>query len=274
MNKSYPTQLFRFNAEPRTEMMTLQAAIDTLRADQADTLLMDVVPPAEIDAWWQDDGFASSPFTKNAHHAGTVATAVTMGQFQREIGPNLVIKAAEYFTVAARINDDLRRSRFVRLFTDGLGASALTMESGYPFEFLMATRRIYDPHDQPFNFAPHCDDIRFGRDAENWPMRKHYADQLSVFLTAQVADNNAGFVMWDYRPASRPELDLMHADYARTGTMGVLDGVASFVVRPQPGQLTLFQCKKLHAIERCSSQRRTMGLFLLDDGPKGWRFFD
>jgi hypothetical protein len=273
MEMQYATKLFNFNADVRHTTMTLEAAVEAIKSDEAEVLILDVVPPDEVHEWWDDDGFVSSPFTKNSHHAGIVSTGITMGQLQRETKERLVVKSGEYFSTACRINDDLRRTRFVKLFSDTLDAKPLTMDGVYPYEFLIATRRIYDPFDKPFNFAPHCDDITYGRDAENWPMRVQYPQQISLFLTAQTAANDAGMVMWDYKPDSRAVLDKMHTEYTETGAIAELERSAHFVVRPQPGQLTIFQCKYMHGIERCTSQRRTMGMFLLDH-KDGWRFYD
>jgi hypothetical protein len=65
----------------------------------------------------------------------------------------------------------------------------------------------------------------------------------------------------------------MHAEYRETGAIAALERAAKIMLKPQPGQLTLFQSKNLHAIERCTSTRRTMGLFLIHQ-EDGWRMFD
>lgn len=273
MDQQYPAQLIRFNADVRRQTLSLKAVIDAIKADEAEAAVLDITTAEEAYAWYDDEGFTSSPFTRNAHHSGTVATAVTMGQLQREQKERLVAKAGEYFSIAAKINDDLRRTRYVQLFMQALGARPLTMDGLYPYEFLMATRRIYDPHDEPFNFAPHCDDITYGRDPDNWPMREQYPRQLGTFMVTQSADNDAGFVMWDCQPASRGELDRMHAEYRETGGIAQLERVARFVLRPKAGQLAIFKSKNIHAIERCSSRRLTVGMFLVEQ-KDGWRFFD
>ncbi|WP_175758008.1 hypothetical protein [Burkholderia ambifaria] len=273
MQHTYPAQLMRFGSAARAERMTIAAAVQALDADEADAIVMDIVPDGERDAWWDDEGFSSSPFTKNAHHAGIVATSVTLGQLQREQGDKLVSKAAEYFGIACRVNDGLRTTRFVRLFSDALDARPLTIGHDYEVEFLLATRRVYEPFEAPFNFAPHCDDVSYGRDTANWPLKQSFPRQLGGFLTIQGADNDAGMVMWDNRPESRAALDEMHAEYRETGAIAALERAAKIMLKPQPGQLTLFQSKNLHAIERCTSTRRTMGLFLIHQ-EGGWRMFD
>ncbi|MBA2675461.1 hypothetical protein [Ramlibacter sp.] len=273
MEPLYTTRLIRFNEEPQSASLSLKAAIQALKTDEATAALLDITSPEDAPSWYDDDGFTSSPFTRNAHHSGTVATAVTMGQLQREQKERLVAKAGEYFSVAARINDDLRRTKYVRLFSEALDARPLTMDGLYPYEFLMATRRMYDPHDEPFNFAPHCDDITYGRDPDNWPMRQQYPKQIGTFLTTQSAENDAGFVMWDCRPASRAVLDRMHAEYRESGTIAELDRSPRFTVRPRQGQLLMFQSKVIHAVERCTSRRLTVGMFLVEQ-ENGWRFFD
>jgi hypothetical protein len=221
---------------------------------------MDVVPNHELQAWWDDEGFSSSPFTKNEYNAGLLATSVTIGQLQREERERLVSKAAEYFGMACRVNVGLRQTRFVRLFGDALGARPLTIGHEYDVEFLMATRRVYDPYEAPFNFAPHCDDVSFARDVANWPMKQSYAHQLAAFLTIQGSGNDAGLIIWNIRPTSRATLEAMNAEYRETGTMSQLAHAAKIELKPQPGQLTIFHSKNLHAVERCSSTRRTMGL--------------
>ncbi|MGS0894409.1 hypothetical protein ACVBGC_18050 [Burkholderia stagnalis] len=273
MQDTYSANLMRFGAASRAERMTLAAAVQTLDADEADAIVMDIVPDGERDAWWNDEGFSSSPFTKNAHHAGIIATSVTLGQLQREQGEKLVSKAAEYFGIACRVNDGLRQTRFVRLFADALAAKPLTIGQDYEVEFLLATRRVYEPFEAPFNFAPHCDDVSYGRDIVNWPLKQSYPRQLGGFLTIQGSENDAGMVMWNNRPASRDALDLIHGEYRETGAIAALEKTSRIVLKPQPGQLTLFQSKNLHAIERCTSTRRTMGLFLVRQ-EDGWRMFD
>ncbi|WP_323121949.1 hypothetical protein [Burkholderia alba] len=273
MQDTYSAHLMRFDAPPRVERLTLAAAINALDADEADAIVMDIVPEDEWETWWDDEGFSSSPFTKNAHHAGIVATSVTLGQLQREEGDKLVSKAAEYFGIACRVNDGLRRTRFVRLFADALDAQPLTIGHEYEVEFLLATRRVYEPYEAPFNFAPHCDDVSYARDFTNWPMKQSYPRQLGGFLTIQGSENNAGMVMWNNRPSSRAALDRINHEYRETGAIAELERASKIVLKPQPGQLTLFQSKNLHAIEHCSSTRRTMGLFLIHQ-EQGWRFFD
>ncbi|MBN3817876.1 hypothetical protein G3N57_15210 [Paraburkholderia sp. Se-20369] len=273
MQDTYSAHVMRFGAAPRGERLTLAAAIHALEADDADAIVMDIVPEGEREAWWDDAGFSSSPFTKNAHHAGIVATSVTLGQLQREQGEKLVSKAAEYFGVACRVNEGLRQTRFVRLFADALDARPLTIGHDYEVEFLLATRRVYEPFEAPFNFAPHCDDVSYGRDTVNWPLKRSYPRQLGGFLTIQGAANDAGMVMWDNRPESRAVLDRMNGEYRETGAIAELEQARKILLKPQPGQLTLFQSKYLHAIERCTSTRRTMGLFLIHQ-EDGWRLFD
>jgi hypothetical protein len=174
MTKHYPATVEKFSSPAHHCSMSLKEAIDTMFHEDADAIVMDVVDPEEADSWWDDDGFSSSPFTKNAHHAGIVATSITLGQLQREQNANLVTKIAEYFALASKVNEGLRRTRFVKLFADELGAKPLTIGKEYEAEFLQATRRVYQPFDAPFNFAPHCDDISYSRDRNIWPAKKSY----------------------------------------------------------------------------------------------------
>jgi hypothetical protein len=80
-------------------------------------------------------------------------------------------------------------------------------------------------------------------------------------------------IMWNNRPASRAKLDEVHREYRETGRIFELEQAAKIEIKPQPGQLTVFQSKNLHAIERCTSTRLTMGLFLIHH-ERGWRYFD
>ena len=272
MAKQYPAKLMSFKPSARDCSLSLEGAINAMFNGDADAIVVDVVHPKEADAWWDDDGFSSSPFTKNAHHAGIVATAITLGQLQREENANLVTKIAQYFALSSKLNDSLRRTKFVKLFADELGAKPLTIGEEYPAEFLLATRREYQPFDAPFNFAPHCDDISYARDGHNWPAKKSYPQQLGAFLTIKGSDNNAGMILWATKPPSRASLDELYNEYRQSGRIASLDGTASITLKPQAGQLTIFHSKNLHAIERCSSLRRTVGLFLINEN--GWRLFD
>jgi hypothetical protein len=272
MIRHYPAKVMNFASSARERSLSLKGAVDAMLEGEADAIVMDVASAEDIEPWWHDDGFASSPFTKNAHHAGIVATAITLGQLQREKSNGLVAKIAQYFALASRVNEGLRYTKFVKLFVDELGARPLTLGDEYPAEFLLATRRVYQPFDAPFNFAPHCDDISYSRDRDNWPARKSYPRQLGAFLTIQGSDNNAGMVLWDTRPPSRAALDEINDEYRRTGGLAYLERTRKLSLKPQPGQLTIFHSKNLHAIEKCSSLRRTVGLFLVNED--GWRLFD
>ena len=273
MTNSYPAKMLYFDAPDRECVLSLPEAVRRIVDEECGTIVMDVVAREDLESWWDDDGFASSPFTYNAHHAGIQATAVTLGQLQRETKENLVIKTAEYFSLASRINEGLRHTKFVKLFSDALDAGPLTIGREYQAEFLMATKRVYEQYEAPFNFAPHCDDISYSRDTENWPARTSYPHQLGSFLTIQGSENDAGMILWDNIPESREKLDIMNKEYVATGTIAELETARKIVIKPQPGQLTIFPSKRIHAIERCTSRRRTMGLFLINQ-EDGWKFFD
>lgn len=273
MNNNYSAKMLHFGASSHDCTLSLPDAIRCMVDKECDAIVMNVVAPEDLESWWDDEGFSTSPFTYNAHHAGIQATAVTLGQLQRETKQNLVVKAAEYFSLASRINEGLRRTKFVKLFADGLDAKPLSVGLEYQAEFLMATKRVYEPFDKPFNFAPHCDDISYSRDTENWPVRTSYPRQLGSFLTIQGSENDAGMILWDNVPESRAKLDEMNKEYAATGSIAELEAARKIVIKPQPGQLTIFRSKEIHAIERCSSRRRTMGLFLIKQ-EDGWKFFD
>jgi hypothetical protein len=254
-------------------MLSLNEVMTTIYEEDAAAVTLDVADPATVDSWWDDEGWKDVPFTKNAHHAGIVATAITVGQLQREQGLDLVTKTAEYFSLAKELNHGLRRTKFVRLFTEALGGGPLTVGKEYPAEFVLASQRTYPPFSAPFNFAPHCDDISYSRAEGIWPMKKSYPQQLGSFLVVTAAENNAGFVMWDYKPSSRAELDELHNEYKRDGKMRILEDKASLTIKSAPGQLTTFACRNIHAIEQCTSLRRTMGLFMIKD-ENGYHYFE
>jgi hypothetical protein len=253
MEQLYATKLIRFNADPQPATLSLKSAIEALKNDDATAVLLDITTPEDALSWYEDEGFTSSPFTRNAHHSGTVATAVTMGQLQREQKERLVAKAGEYFSIAAKINDDLRRTKYVRLFSEALGARPLTMDGLYPYEFLMATRRMYDPHDEPFNFAPHCDDITYGRDPDNWPMRTQYPKQIGTFMTTQAAENDAGFVMWNCTPDSRGTLDRCTPNTGRPGPSPSWTAPRASWCGPSPGSCS---CSRARSSTRWSAAPR------------------
>jgi hypothetical protein len=272
MTQTFSTSVFRFGTANSVRTSSVEQAINAVSAGDADAMILDVVSPEEASSWWDDAGFATSPFTRNAHHAGIVATAITVGQLQRESNEKMIRKCAQYFALSCRINANLKHTKFVRLFVDSIKARPLTIGDEYPAEFLLATLREYFPFDAPYNFAPHCDDISYARDPRNWPMTKSYANQLGAFLTIKGSENDAGMVMWNAKPSSRAQLDEMHKEYMAAGAIGSLAGVEKLSLKPQPGQLTVFRSKNLHAIERCTSLRRTMGLFLIYED--GWFLFD
>ena len=110
MIRHYPAKVMNFASSARERSLSLKSAVDAMLEGEADAIIMDVASPEDIELWWHDDGFASSPFTKNAHHAGIVATAITLGQLQREKSDGLVAKSAQYFALASRKSSCAGRS--------------------------------------------------------------------------------------------------------------------------------------------------------------------
>ncbi|HDR8938818.1 TPA: hypothetical protein QDB19_005056 [Burkholderia vietnamiensis] len=266
METVFAGRFMTFDGQGVDRRMTLREAAECVRDREVAVALLDVVGPDEIDAWWNDRGFPD--LRNHQYHRALNATGITLGQLQRSHPESLVSNIAEYFGHAGVANIPMRDTRFIQLFMKELGAE--TLQFGNWSQFMLATKREYPPFEgDPFSFAPHCDCIDFGRDVERWPFRLNL-EQLGAFITIQKAENEAGFVLWNIRPESRRQLDQWADEYAQHKTLGVLDGVDALTVRPRSGQLCVFNSRNLHAVERCSSLRRTIGTFLVYH-EAGWK---
>lgn len=267
----FDATLLSFDNRCANSRLTLRSAAETIRDRQVPVILLDVIPNGEIDLWWNDPGFPPIG-GDHKYHKGVVTSAqtFTLGQLQRSEGRELVCNTADYFAFSARINGPMRRTRFVQLFESELGAAPLRF--GEFNEFLVATKREYPPFEAAHSFAPHCDSIDFGREARHWPFKLNQ-EQLGAWVLIQQSNNRAGFVVWDLRAESRAELDTWSKEYAATSEISATKSVRAITVRPENGQLVIFNSRFLHAVERCASTRYSIGTFLIEhDG--GWKLFD
>lgn len=267
----FKATLLTFDNRGASSKLTMRRAAEAIRDRQAPVILLDVIPDGEIDLWWNDPGFPPVG-GDHKYHKGVVtsAQAFTLGQLQRSEGDQLMCGAADYFGYSARVNGPMRRTRFVQLFEREL--SAVPLKFGEFSEFIAATKREYPPFEAAHSFAPHCDSIDFGREARCWPFKLNQ-EQLGAWVLIQQSNNRAGFVVWDLRAESRAELDAWSKEYAATNEISATKSVRAITIRPESGQLVMFNSRLLHAVERCASTRYSIGTFLIEyDG--GWKLFD
>lgn len=266
--RTYDAQTFAFGTEPAVGRMTYAQAAERVRDGQAAAILLDMAQPAELDAWWDENDFPELIRHKNF---GSVATSgVAIGPLQRLQGDALVMALIDYFAYAAKANVRLARTAFVKLLAAELGATPLRI--GSYAEYPLASRRecTFNPSDR-FSIGPHCDSVHFSRDPALWPIKEEYA-QVSTVMTIDEAENGAGIVLWDVRPGSRRELDELQAEYGERGTIARLEEGRILKVPARAGQMTVLSTRLMHAVENCTSARRTIGAFLVwRDG--GWRMF-
>jgi hypothetical protein len=266
--RSFESEVFAFGADPVKRRMTYAAAVEQVRDGHAAAVLLDMVDPQGLDAWWAESDFPDLIRHKNFGSAAT--SGVAIGPLQRLEGAALVLALIDYFAYAAKANPSLARTAFVKLIAGELGAEPVRL--GDYAEFPLASRREFslNPSDR-YSVGPHCDAIHFGRDGAVWPVKDEY-DQVSTVLTIDEAENCAGIVLWDLRPGSRRELDALQAEYGQHQSIARMEERPALTVRARAGQMTVLSTRLMHAVENCSSPRRTIGAFLIwRDG--GWRMF-
>ena len=271
MPTEFDATLLSFDDQRAKSKLTMRSAAEALRDRQVPVILLDIIPDEEIDLWWNDPGF---PPVEGDHkyHKGVVTSGqmFTLGQLQRSSSDQLMCNTADYFGYAAKINGPMRQTRFVQLFESVLGAVPILF--GEFNEFMVETKRDYAPFEKAHSFAPHCDCIDFGRETRCWPFKLNQ-EQLGAWVLIQQSNNRAGFVVWDVRAESRAELDAWSKEYAATSEISATKAVREITVRPESGQLVMFNSRFLHAVERCASTRYSIGTFLIEhDG--GWKLFD
>jgi hypothetical protein len=268
----YEAEVYSFNGQPARRSMTYLQAVEYVGRGEAVAVLLDMLDPEGLDAWWAGSAFPDIVRHRNFPTAGV--SGIPIGGVQRLENGNLVLGLIDYFSYAARVNDRLRESEFVKLCRRELGAESVRI--GAWGELPLASRREFVRNDSgPYSVPPHCDAIHFGRDRANWPFRSGFSEdglQVSTVLMVNEAENDAGIVFWDLKPETRPELDALMAEVSGPDGAARLRDVPSVTVRARAGQMTVLDTRRLHAVEQCASPRRTIGCFLIrHDGC--WRMF-
>ncbi|MGS0894407.1 hypothetical protein ACVBGC_18040 [Burkholderia stagnalis] len=272
MNTHYRAEIYDFDKQVEHTDLTLADAALLIRDRKAAAVLVDLVEPHELDKWWNDAAFP--PITQHQSFAGAGKSGLAIGPTQRLVNEQLIPGLIDYFSYAGRTNAALRDTEFVRLCARELGASAVQV--GNWGELPLVSKREYQPVENGlYSVPPHCDAIHFGREPHNWPIKDGYDegyDQISIFLSVQDARNSAGLVMWDYRPATRAELDELMSEFTKTRRIDRLDHVRSVTINGRPGQLNILNTRVMHAVEQCTTVRQTLGSFLVwHEGQ--WRMF-
>jgi len=272
LNKHYRAEIYDFDKQVEHADLTLADAALLIRDRKAAAVLVDLVDPSALDRWWDDPAFP--PVTQHQSFAGAGKSGLAIGPTQRLVKEQLIPGLIDYFSYAGRTNAALRDTEFVKLCVRELGAGSVRV--GDWGELPLVSKREYQPVPNGlYSVPPHCDAIHFGREPLNWPIKDGYDegyDQISLFLSVQDAENSAGLVMWDYRPATRAELDELMSEFAQTRRIDRLDRVRSVTINGRPGQLNILNTRVMHAVEQCTTVRRTLGSFLVwHDGQ--WRMF-
>lgn len=269
---AYESEVFSFGKEPVKRRMTYGEAAACVRDGEAAAVLLEMLDPDGLDAWWSESAFPDIVQHKNFSTAAT--SGIAIGPIQRLENDKLILGLIDYFAYAGKSNERLKQTEFVKLCVRELGASPVRI--GDWAEFPLASRREFVANErEPYSVGPHCDAITFGRDVVNWPVKPEFDngyDQLSTVLTINEANNGAGIVLWNLRPKSRAELDELLDEFSKNQRIARLEGTPSVTVRARAGQMTVLNTRLLHAVEQCASPRRTIGAFLLWDGD-GWRMF-
>jgi hypothetical protein len=272
MAEVYEAEVYSFGGQPVKCSLTYRQAVERIRDGGAAAILLDMLEPDGLDAWWAGDAFPD--VVRHRNFPTAAVSGIAIGGVQRLEGANLVLGLIDYFSYAARVNERLRESEFVKLCRRELGAESVRI--GAWGELPLASRREFVKNqDGPYSVPPHCDAIHFGRDKANWPFKAGFGEgdfQISSVLTVGEAENDAGIVFWDLKPGTRPELDALMAEVSGPGGGARLRDARSVTVRARAGQMTVLDTRLLHAVEQCASPRRTIGAFLIwHDGC--WRMF-
>ncbi len=264
--KKYNAEILNFDGTNESTSLSISESLSYLESDKANVVLLDILSDTVAESWWQDKNFPD--LNSHKFHTSLRATGITLGQLQRTEGCNFVKKMDQYFESSKNLNKGLKKTKFIEFLSQE--ANATTYKLNDEREFMLATKRSYPRYtgDKPFSFAPHCDVISFARDPELWPLEEP-KKQYGVFLTIQGAVNESAFTLWDHKPASREELDKISKEYEKNHNVGILNQSQSISVVTKPGQLCLFNSRALHAIDKCESERRTIGTFLINNN--GWK---
>lgn len=272
MNTVYQAEIHAFDQPLRHARLSLAEAAQLIRDRQAAAVLLDLVDPGELDGWWNDKAFPE--VTQHQSFPGAGKSGLAIGPTQRLVNEQLVPGLIDYFSYGARCNAALRQTKFVQLCERELNAASVRV--GDWGELPLVSKREYQPIEGGlYSVPPHCDAIHFGREPDRWPIKEGYDegfDQISIFLSIRDAENGAGLVIWDYRASSRPELDELMGEFARTRRIERLESVPKVVIKGRPGQLNVLNTRAMHAVEQCKGVRQTLGSFIVwHDGQ--WRIF-
>ena len=262
---SYIAHAYFFDGSREKKEISLKSAVELVSNGSFDAVVLDILPELEAESFWQQN--SSSEPEAHQHHSLLSASGVTMGQLQREVGHKFTSKLASYIANSSIENRHHENTGFIKLFKEGLDAQPYLL-SGQA-ELLIATKRVYKKNiNEKYNFLPHVDNISFARAEGLWPLEDPET-QLGAFFLVEGSENDAPFLVWDKVVYSRAELDNLASKFS-SGAFSDLEGVRNIKLSPQPGQLTIFSSKQLHAVGQCASQRRTIGTFLV---PQGDRWF-
>lgn len=254
--------VYRFGQPVREDTFGVADAVQLVRDRAAAAVLLDVVEPCELEAWWSDAAFPEA--TPHRNLPSTVNTGVAVGPTQRLVGRDLVSEIIDYVSYGSKHNGGLKHTAFVKLVGDALNADAVRI--GRWGELPIVSKREFQPKGGTYSIPPHCDAIQFARDPLYWPFSEGYVDevdQVSVFLNVADSAQGTGLLLWDHRPRDLAELDEIMQEFKATGAVERLSRMTSVVVNGRPGQLYVLNTRVLHAVQQCTAPRKTLGSFLV-----------
>ncbi|ALU41744.1 hypothetical protein [Pseudoalteromonas rubra] len=268
--KEFKARIYDFDGTAKTDSLSLEHAFNLVHGGEYDVILLQVESQEGVELWWgKHDDLAMNG---HRYHTGIMTSGMTLGKLQRATNEEYQATSELYFNSANVVNAALKQTPYFEFFEQGLSAKTLEVEPGR--EMLIASQREYPPStEKNFSFAPHADSISYARANDSWPIKTSYP-QTAAFITVQNAANEAGFVMWDYLPSSRSELDEFIALYGKDEAQGMefLAQFESMEINPEVGELCIFNCRKMHGIQTCDTLRKTIGSFFIKKD--GWRIFD
>jgi hypothetical protein len=268
---AYRSKLYNIGGSVQEIELGLEQAFNYVHSGEVDVVLSKVLSSELADSWWADH--ESLKMNDHEYHGGITTSGMTLGKLQRASEDEYPARFDEYFSSAITVNAGLKTTQYYHFFEKELGTQTLFLDSGE--EMLIASQREYPPsNEEQFSFAPHSDSISFSRARVSWPIQEKYK-QTASFITIKNATNDAGFVIWDYIPESRAELDKFYSIYNEDPDKGMafLNRHLSMEIHPEEGELCIFNCRKMHGIQTCNTLRRTIGSFFIRKD-NGWKIFD
>lgn len=267
----YQSKLHTLDGQVSEMELGLEQAFNMVHQGEVEIILAKIQSEKTVAHWWGEH--ESLRINDHEHHPGIATSGMTLGKLQRVDEEGYSDKAEEYFSLANIVNEGLRTTEYFKFFERELKIKPVSLDDGR--ELLIASQREYPPSEEThFSFAPHSDSIAFARAKKSWPISKKYR-QTASFITVQNASNSAGFVMWDYAPKSRVELDEFYCLYDENNEKGLdfLNQYKKVEIHPLPGELCIFNCKNMHGVQTCNTLRRTIGSFFIQKNG-GWQIFD